>query len=229
MKKHFVATILCLLPALAFAQVTPNLQSGTKALLFNFTGLDNLNANSFNGGFGGKLYLSPTMAVRGGLQFVSANQDRPANAPAGTQAQDGEVSASTLGFNGAIEIHSGASRVSPFLGVGAGFSTTSTENKNINFGPSSSQRVVKNDPDGETINGNTFTAGNRFDIFGLIGAEFFIVKELSLAAEYRLGFSKISGKDAEVSQGTNSDKFKVGGTSGFGIATGGALTLSFYF
>ncbi len=197
--------------------------------MFNFTGLDNLNANSFNGGFGGKLYLSPTMAVRGGLQFITASQDFPINLDPGQQGQDGEISASTFGFNGAVEIHSGAGRVSPFIGVGAGFSTTSTENKSLNFGPSSSQRVVKNDPDGETINGNSFVAGNRLDIFGLIGAEFFIVKELSLAAEYRLGFSKISGKDVEVSQGTTSDKFKVGGASGFGIDTGGALTLSFYF
>jgi opacity protein-like surface antigen len=229
MKRVLIAVGFCLIHGLAFAQVTPNLQSGSKALLFSFAGLDNLNANSFNGGIGGKYYLSPTMAARGGIQFVSASRDIPANPGPGQTAQDGEISATTLGLNGAIEVHSGSGRVSPFLGAGIAFSTTSTENKQVNFGPSSEQRVIKNDRAGETINGNSFLAGTRFDVFGLLGAEFFIVKELSLAAEYRFGFSKISGKDEEDTQGTSSDKFKAGSASGFGITTAGVLTLSFYF
>jgi hypothetical protein len=229
MRKVLMTVGLCLLHALAFAQVTPNLQSGSKALLFSFAGLDNLNANSFNGGIGGKYYLSPTLAVRGGIQLAKGSLDRPANAAAGVEAQDGERSGTTVGFSAALELHSGSRRVNPFIGAGAAFSSTSTEDIDPNIGPASQQRIVKNDPNGEPIGGTVFFPGTRVDVFGLLGAEFFIVKELSLAAEYRLGFSNISGKDFEVIQGTSSTVTKVGGTTGFGVTTAGVLTLAFYF
>lgn len=229
MRRILIAMVVYLLPGLALAQVTPRLQSGGKALLFSFSGLDNLNANSFNGGFGGKYFLSPTMALRLGVQLATASQDIPANPPAGLDGQDGKISGGAWGLNGALELHGGTGRVSPFVGLGIAYSTTSTENKDANIGPASGQTVIKNNPSGETIGGITFVPGNRFDVFALLGAEFFIVKELSLAAEYRLGFSNIAGKDVEVTQGTSSNKFKVGGTSGFGVDTAGVLTLAFYF
>ncbi len=229
MRRTLMAVVFCLLPGLAAAQVTPKFQRGGKALLFSFAGLDNLNANSFNGGFGGKYYLSPTKALRGGIQLATASRDIPSNASAGVEAQDGKISGTTIGLSGAIEVHSGSGRVSPFIGAGAAFATTSTENKEANIGAPSGQTTVKNNPAGETIGGITFVPGNRFDIFALLGVEFFIVKELSLAAEYRLGFSNVSGKDVEVTQGTSSTISKVGDASGMGIATAGVLTLAFYF
>ena len=229
MNKAFLAVSLCLISGIAFAQVTPEFESGSKGLLFSFAGLDNLNANSFNGGIGGKYYLSSTTTVRAGLQFISAKREIPANPPSGFAGQDGEISASTFGLSGALEFHRGTGRVSPFLGFGLGLSTTSTENKEMNIGPPSGQRVTKNDPQGESINGTQFLAGTRLDVFGLLGAEFFIAKELSLAAEYRFGFSKLSGKDAESTEGTASTKIKTGSTSAFGIATAGVLTLAVYF
>jgi hypothetical protein len=229
MRKAILSLAVFLLSGIAFAQVTPQFNRGSKGLLFSFDGLDNLNADSFNGGIGGKYYLSSTMAVRGSLQFLAANRDLPANPPAGTTSQDGSISGATLGFTGALEFHRGTGRVNPFFGVGVGFSTTSTENKEANIGASSGQQVIKNNPNGETINGTTFLAGSRIDIFGLLGAEFFVTKELSLAAEYRLGISNNAGKDAEVTQGPTTVTTKVGDTSGVGIATAGFLTLAVYF
>lgn len=97
MKKLILGLALCLTHGLALGQVTPALQSGSKALLFNFSGLDNLNANSFNGGIGGKYYLSPATALRGGLQFASAREDDPVNPASGQNAQDGETSGTRVG------------------------------------------------------------------------------------------------------------------------------------
>lgn len=229
MKKLVLSLALCLIHSLALAQVTPALQSGSKALLFNFSGLDNLNANSFNGGIGVKYYLSPSTAFRGGLQFASANEDDPANPASGQQAQDGETSATRVGISGALEFHGGTGRVTPMWGLGVAFSTTSTERKNPNIGPASGQFIVKNSRNGELINGLNFVGGSQVDFFALVGAEFFIVKEASLSAEYRFGFSKISRKDQETTQGPNTATTKLGGGSGFGIATAGVLTLAIYF
>lgn len=229
MKKPVLSLALCLMQSLALAQVTPALQSGSKALLFNFSGLDNLNANSFNGGIGVKYYLSPSTAFRGGLQFASASEDNPANPPSGVQAQDGEISGTRVGIAGALEFHSGTGRVTPMWGLGAAISITSTERKNPNFGPASDQIIVKNSANGENINGLNFEGGSQLDLFALFGAEFFIVKEASLASEYRFGFSKISRKDQETTQGPNTSTTKLGGGSGFGIATAGVLTLAIYF
>lgn len=229
MKRFMLSLALCLTHSLALAQVAPALQSGSKALLFTFSGLDNLNANSFDGGFGAKYYLSPSMALRGGLQFASASEDNPANPPSGVQAQDGEISGTRVGISGALEFHGGAGRVTPMWGVGAAISIASTERKNPNFGPASDQVIVKNSANGENINGLNFAGGSQMDLFALLGAEFFIVKEASLSTEYRLGFSKISRKDQETTQGPNTSTTKLGGGSGFGIATAGVLTLAIYF
>lgn len=225
MKRGIIVFILCLCHNLAFAQVEPKFKSGSMALLFNFAGLENLNANSFNGGIGGKYYLSPTMAVRGGIQFVTASEDIPNNS---TNGRDGEVSGTTLGLSGALEIHGGSGRISPYFGGGAAFSTTSTEFKSPTFTDNATQTVIKNDEAGEAINGSFFRGETRFDFFALLGVEFFILNEVSLAAEYHLSFSNSSGKDEEFSQGTTTTKSETGSTSGLGISTAGFLTLSVY-
>ena len=58
----------------------PYFKTRSKALLFEFSGLDNLGANSYNGGIGGKYFIDNRMAIRGSLQFMNINEtipDRP--------------------------------------------------------------------------------------------------------------------------------------------------------
>ncbi len=160
MKKEFLTIALCLISDLAFSQVRPEFESGSNGLLLSFAGLNNLNANSFNGG---KYYLSSTTTVRASLRFITANPNIPANPPSGFAGQDGEISASTFGVSGALKFHRGFGRVSPFLRLG--LSTTSTEDREMNIGPPSAQRVIKNDPQGENMNGVHFQAGTQFDLF----------------------------------------------------------------
>lgn len=89
MKRFLIAFMaLILVGSVSYSQeVMPNLAAGSKALLFQFGGLNNLAANNFNGGFGAKYYLSSSMAVRGVLQFSSNSTSTPANPPLAMSAR----------------------------------------------------------------------------------------------------------------------------------------------
>lgn len=225
-----LVTVVILTQTLAFGQgITPNLAKGTTALLFSFGGLSNLSAGDFEGGLGVKYYYQQGLALRFGLQFATANEDIPANPSPGQTGIDGEQSATRLGISAAAEWHRSVGRANAYLGGGLGFARTSTESKSPALG-TTSQVVVKNNDGGESIAGaGTFFGGSAFNLFALAGAEFFVVKEVSLAAEYRLGFSSLSRADEERTAGNQTITTKVGDSSGVGITNSGVLTLAFYF
>jgi opacity protein-like surface antigen len=218
---------MLMLISVSTAQET-SIAERSKALLFSFSGLSNLGANEFQGGIGGKYFLSNDMALRAGLQFATASQTIPANPPAGVSGQDGTVSALQLGVSGVIEYHLTRTRVSPYIGGGLGISYTTTESKNAIVG-GGSQTTVKNDISGETIGGANFAGGMEFTIGAVAGVEFFVSKEVSLGAEYMLGFITNSRLDQEVSNGTTTTTTKTGGLTMIGIKSSGVLTLAVYF
>ncbi|HEX9614936.1 MAG TPA: outer membrane beta-barrel protein [Bacteroidota bacterium] len=201
-------------------EVMPTLTAGSKALLFQFGGLNNLQANNFNGGFGAKFFLSSTFAVRGVLQFSSASTTTPANPAPGDVGVDGSSSNTTIGVGGAVELHMGSGRVSPYLGGGVAFATTSTESKNPATAtpPATPTQTTTTNANGST----TFT------VYGMAGFEFFLWKEVSLSGEYRLGFSSTSMKDREDTTGPTTTTTKQGSSSTIGIAAQGVLTLAVY-
>lgn len=212
----------------AFAQDLPSsVANGSTAVLFSFSGLANLGANAFDGGIGAKWYWSDEWALRGGLQFTTASQTLPANTPAGLSGADGSISALRIGVEAAAERHLTKSRVSPFVGGGIGFAITRTESKNPVIGVP--QTTVKNNVGGETVNGVHYDAGTSIGVFALGGVEFFVTKEVSLAAEYRLGFSSTGRADEERSTGNTTITTHLGSASSFGISSAGSLTLAVYF
>jgi hypothetical protein len=230
-KKLLVTAVVILFAqTLALGQgVTPDLSQGKTAMLFSFSGLSNLGTGNFEGGLGVKYYYSQGLALRLGLQFATANEDIPANPSPGQSGVDGEQSATRLGISAAAELHRGVGRANAYLGGGLGFSRTSTESKSPALG-ATSQVVVKNNDTGENIAGaGTFLGGRTFSLFALAGVEFFVFKEASLAAEYRLGFSSLSRSDQEITAGNQTITTKIGGSSGIGITNSGVLTLAFYF
>ena len=202
-------------------QHKPFFKEGSKAILFEFQGFDNLGANSFNGGIGGKYFIQPKLAVRGGLQFVSISEDIPFQ---GTNGIDGEQSATQFGIFGAVEYHLDTTRVNPYLGGGIGVSFTSTESKSAEADPVN-QVIIKNDRNGEF----GYFGGTEFTVFALAGVEIFIIKNLSLAAEYRLGIQQLSRKDEERTEGNTTVTTKQGSRTTFGVASAGVLTLAIYF
>ncbi len=203
--------------SVAYGQVTPNLASGTKAMLFEFGGLDDLGANNFEGGAGFKYFLSGRDALRIGLQFAKFSATEKANPTAPDTGVDGKDRATTIGLSLALERHLTSTRVSPYIGIGAGYSRTSTEFTDSETG---------SPPPAQT----TFKGGDTtINIFALAGFEFFLTSEVSLAAEYRLGYAKISPKDDEIITGTSTITFENGSASLFDLDSSGLLTLAIYF
>lgn len=209
---------------------TPDLTSGTMAVLFTFDGLNTIRADNFDGGAGFKYFLSEENAIRVGLQFSKASSTDAANPVAPDTGVDGSEDGTTFGISLALERHLRTARVSPYFGVGAGFSTTSTEATDAVVGnPPGPQTTVKNLDGGHRISGTFFQGGSTVEVFGLGGFEFFLTEEVSFSAEYRLGYAKISQKDEEVTFGTTTTTTAFGDSSLININSSGLFTLAIYF
>ena len=216
------ALLLCTMIPLSTClaeEIAPSIGLHSKAMLFSFSGLSVLGAGAFEGGFGGKYYLMENIAIRGSLQFLTASASTP-----GT-ITDGDTSATRFGLSAAAEYHLLKTRVSPYVGGGLSFSTTSTSDKNAVNTAGGTQTTTKNKIGGESIGGKTYLGGTGFGINGLAGVEFFIAKEVSLSAEYQLGYSLLSEADQVAGTVTT----KAGSINTFGITATGLLTLAFYF
>jgi hypothetical protein len=226
-KSLVIASVCAIIPtstSFAASDFTPGNAIGAKALLFTFKGLSDLGAGAFNGGVGGKYFLQEKMAIRGDLQFTTSSQSQPYNG-AGT-GSDSSASGTTFGLSLGMEYFLAKARLSPFIGGGIGFSTTSTTQKSPVASPTA-QPVLENAP--ITVKGIEYIPGLGFDIFGLCGVEFFITQEISLALEYQLGYFLKSRSDIKGTQGTTTQTLKMGSESTFGIRYGGFVTLAFYF
>ena len=206
-----VASLTILAPAAWSEDVTPEINGGSKAALFTFQGLATLGANAFNGGIGGKYYLIDMLALRGSLIFGLTDKVTPAP----TGGSQGDDNSWDIGLTVGGEYHLLKTRVSPYVGAEIGFVATQTSSKNL-LNPQT------------TITGGNFL----FNIAALGGVEFFIIKELSLSAEYRLGYSLLSPYDTKATTASNPSvtvTTKNGATSSIGIYSIGAFTLAFYF
>ncbi len=222
--------VFFLMGSVCYAQVTPNLSSGTTAVLFTFDGLNTIRADNFDGGAGFKYFLSEENAIRVGLQVSKASSTEKTNPVAPATGTDGKEEGTTFGISLALERHLSTARVSPYIGIGAGFSTTSTEATNAVTGnPPPAQGVAKNLDGGHTIGGTFFQGGSTLEVFALGGFEFFLTEEVSFSAEYRLGYAKISQKDEEITFGTTTTTTTFGDSSLININSSGLFTLAIYF
>jgi len=241
MKARSMAGVLAVVMAVSFASAqdfTTSVAAKSKAMLFTLQGLATLGAGDFNGGFGAKYYLSNAMALRLGLGLVMANETLPL--PDGQSGTEGKRSATGFGISAAMEYHLLPTRVSPYVGAGLGFSTQSTNYEALLQSPATFQRTTENARAGEDIGNNTYYAGSALNIGGIMGVEFFVTKEISLSAEYQIGYTMIATPDEKdnIVAGTT-NIYKTGGVSFIGIGStnasggiindAGALTLSVYF
>ncbi|MBN1129997.1 MAG: outer membrane beta-barrel protein [Chitinispirillaceae bacterium] len=201
----------------SFADVSPDISTGSKAVLFTFSGLDGLAAGEYNGGIGGKYYLTNPIALRGSLAFGMASQDPDGDA-------FGSSTSMRFGVSAGAEYHLSFERVSPFFGGEIGFSTTSTKVVDSNAGAKRTQINISDDLD---------NPGRSFNVGALGGVEFFITSEVSLSAEYQLGWRMPIGYEQKLITETTAGKVetttKVSGISVFSISNSGALTLAVYF
>lgn len=167
MKRQITLLLSTILLAAAGVQAQPlNVaQQGDKAVLFNFTGLSTLSLNAYQGGIGGKYFISDGLAVRGMLLFGMDNSTTNSS----PQFTDNLLS---FGIGGGLEYHLPlASRISPYVGGVFSFLTSA-----------------------ETVNpGDTKTSSTSFGLGAIGGIEYFFNQNLSLSAEYQFGLSSTSG------------------------------------
>jgi opacity protein-like surface antigen len=210
---------------------TTSVGQGAKAMLFSFDGLATLNATEFDGGFGAKYYLMDQLALRIALPFAFANQSVPL--ATGQTGTDGSMSGVRWGLSAAAEYHLLKTRVSPYVGGGLGFANASNKIKSTIVSPSTLQTTTDNRAVPLVVGNNTFVAGTSFNVGGIAGVELFIIKEVSLSAEYQLGYTMIALADQKITVAdattTTTTTTKEGTLSQIGISTAGFLTLSVYF
>jgi opacity protein-like surface antigen len=185
MLRHAAVIVLALMLAVPIAGAQPLkvASAGDKALLFNFSGLGTLNLGEYQGGVGGKYFLSDGMAVRGML-LLGVNNITNKGSAGFTDATDNTFS---FGLGGGLEYHLPlASSVSPYLGGAISFTT-------------SSEKYTPSVFTGGTAT-TSKTSATSFGIGAIGGVEYFFNQNISLSAEYQFGLSVVSKTNPDVSQ-----------------------------
>ena len=229
--RNILVVILIFMCTFTFAQdeSKTSIAGGAKALVFEFDGLDNLSADSYQGGIGAKLFLNNSMALRMMFNFDRLSEEDPANPATGLEGTNGEYINTNFGLGAGLEIHLGnKSRVSPYFGGGLGFT----------YGSAVYKPPIVYDQGASVTRVEQETTGiYQFNLVGIIGAELFILKEVSLSAEYMLSIGFYGNGDTKYTpvavSGTPpvGDSYTLKGNSGWYIGTGsaGQLLLSIYF
>ena len=237
MKARLMAGVLAVAMAVSFASAEEGATSvaqGKWAGLFTFNGLSNLSASSYNGGVGAKYFLSNNLAVRGGIQFAHSSVDVlviPVPTPP-FSSLDGYNHGTMFGITAGLEYHLLPTRVSPYIGGGVSFSSASTEDEIAVVGNppnAQNQTITKNIVGGETIKGIAYHPGTTLNVGAIAGVEFFITKEVSLSAEYLIGYSMLSPSDQTVTTGPTTTTTPSPSSSSISISNTGVLSLAVYF
>lgn len=139
-------------------------------------------------------FLSPPVSIMdtgiGAMIHLDNFAIRPTLQFGTTSTDNGtEKKQSIFGLGGAIIKYLNENRVCPYYGAGLNFTTFSEKN-------------------------GTETSGTSFRIYGVGGVEFFVYKNVSLGAEYHLGYQSTSSKTEYSSQYADDDKSS---TSSFGF------------
>ncbi len=155
---------------------------GSRAVLFNFSGLGNLNLTGYDGGIGGKYFIDQDVAIRGMLMFGIDNTSTN-NTGGAPQPSTDRMS---FGIQGGLEYHLPLnSNVSPYLGGLVSFSTNAATN---------------NPGAAKVIN-------NMFGLSAVGGVEYFFNQNISLSAEYQFGLTTTSGSN---SNGPSTNRLQLG-------------------
>jgi opacity protein-like surface antigen len=203
----------------------PMTKAGDKALMFDLGGLAALSANNYQGGMGFKYYLSKGLALRAALGFRSSSETTKNPVSPTPTNQIGESKLSTFEFSIAPGVQVNLAQTGPvvaYVGAQVGYTSSNTSREG-----STNINIVDFDKDTKSeVSSSIFSAA------AFIGFEWFPWTNISLAGEYRLGFSSSSGKTKITlpppAEGTETDSPS---TTQFGLASGNAaaLTLAVYF
>lgn len=174
-----VAIVLVLLVGVAHAATVPTAQ-GDKAMVFMFSGLDDLGLGGYPGyyGFGMRYYIGAGTAIRGGLTFGRETLTEESDMEG---YDDEEWTDSVMGIDVVYERHleGPCPSVSPYWGVGAGFLSETSE-------------YIY--PIGPDATGTTTDKFSGMKAYGVLGFEWGFTDCMTLGGEYQLGWLSGSGE-----------------------------------
>lgn len=210
-----VTFFLSLMP---FEVANSEVEHPRTGLRFTVQGLDYIGIGKVKGGIGFKAWLSDKAAVRGSFGLgLSSTTEKSTD----EDLTDKKQTWNEFSFGGGLEYHPMAGkRVSPYLGAGVSFTTSTTKEE-----PS----IHKDHYPGTTKLYKWSSSG--FGMGGLVGVEFFMGDRLSLSGEYEVGLSLSTTKykrEVVPGQGVQQPKEQKTTTSDFGVSTS-SLILTLYF
>jgi hypothetical protein len=225
--KHLIALLLVLAlvcgSVLAADTAKPITKAGSKALMFDLGGLANLSAGNYEGGLGLKYYISNGFAVRLGLGFgmTSETTKNPATTVPANQLSESKLSGMSFSIAPGIQYNLVTTNaVVAYAGAQVSFTSSNQERTGNNAGMGV----------GFTQGSSYKTSSSIFGAAAFIGVEWFAWENISLAGEYRFGFSTSSGKTESSSTTASASQDAPSSTSfGIGSANGANLTLAVYF
>ena len=225
--KRLVAVLLVLALAggsvLAAETAKPITKAGSKALMFDLGGLANLSAGNYEGGLGLKYYISNGFAVRLGLGFgmTSETTKNPATTVPANQLSESKLSGMSFSIAPGIQYNLVTTNaVVAYAGAQVSFTSSNQERTGNNAGMGV----------GFTQGSSYKTSSSIFGAAAFIGVEWFAWENISLAGEYRFGFSTSSGKTESSSTSASASQDAPSSTSfGIGSANSANLTLAVYF
>jgi opacity protein-like surface antigen len=192
-------------------------RSNNTGVLFSFSGLDNLGVNAYQAGsnmtgLGVKMFnAAGNKALR---PMVVFNTSSTTHEPSMPNWVGQKTSSTSFGLLVDGIQHLVKASISPFIGVGVGFGTSSSKTE--------SDHSTTGKPD------VTEESSTGFGIRAILGVEVFIKKNISLSGEYRLGYTHTSTTSSFQAAGsTTKTESKVKETT-IGIGASGLLTLSIY-
>jgi opacity protein-like surface antigen len=197
-------------------EITAKTNHQDAALLFQFNGFGNLATGGLGAvetprdasgasvvtinGVGGKYYTAENVAVRAALTFARESAAQPQS---GGVAEFNETS-SSIGVEGGVEVHLHNKRLSPYFGGLFGYSQGTFTRKQGNREVSAKRAGI--------------------GIAAILGAEFFLFEQVSLAAEYRAVYQRTSASNT-LSNGTTVEAPTL---TKVGFFSQGFLTLGLY-
>ena len=212
-----MAIVMLTSVVLAGEENTPKTKSGDRAWLFNVEGLSNWGAGNYNGGVGGKMYISDGTAIRLSLGFANSSTTRKnlrSPIPVGQTAEEKITGTSFSVYPAILYNLASSTTIVPYIGGQVG----------LTWG-----KVDIDNPDFEA-NAKWNTSSTTFGLAGLLGVEWFAWTNVSVGAEYRLGFSSTSSKSETTEGGITSTTNDFTSTNfSLGSASSTALTVSVYW
>jgi hypothetical protein len=179
-------------------------RDGKKAVCFGFDGLD---LGLFNGGIGGKYWISDMSALYGSVEFSFSGSKREG---AGNE-DDVESLRRSVGMKLAVEKHLRVKKISPYIGVQLGF----------RLSKDTFERYGRADNEDKSASISSALA---------FGVEYWLTDNVSLAGQHTFGGSYEFGtstrtelKDHQISEEQEQDTYEI--RLGFGTSS---LILSVY-